>query len=129
MLKKIIRSERGLGLVEALVAVGILGIISAAFLTGLFVASKGVLLSDNLATAEGLARTMMEDVKEGPFYNSSEDYTSHYALLVPAEYADIGYSISIESRTVQMQAGLQEITIIVEHNSVEILRLEGYKRG
>ena len=125
MLKKIIKSERGIGLIEALVAVAILGIIAAAFLTGLFVSSKGVLLSDNLATAEGLARTTMEDIKEGDFYNNSESYTSHYSVLIPSEYSDIGYSITIEADTIV--AGLQKITINILHNNIEILELEGYK--
>jgi len=123
MFKKV-KSERGFGLVEVLVALALLGIIAAAFSMGLFASSKSVLLSDNLTTAEGLARTMMEDIKDGPFMGD-DAYDAYYATSIPAEYGDIGYSYTIAGETIE--AGLQKITVTISHSGVEILELEGYK--
>ncbi len=120
MLKRFFRKEDGLSLLEALVAVALLGIIAVAFLNGLFVSSRSVQLGDNLATAESLARTMMEQVKNGPFAGEYNDY------ILPDEYADSGYSFTIEADTVK--AGLQKITVNIFHDGIEIYSLEGYKR-
>jgi prepilin-type N-terminal cleavage/methylation domain-containing protein len=130
MLKKL-KSERGFSLIEVLIAVALVGIIAAAFSMGLFTTSKNVILSDNLTTAESLARTMMEDIKEGPFMgddNPGEDeyrYNEYYSGLVPQEFVDMGYSVFINADTVVF--GLQKITVNVLHNDAEIWALEGYK--
>jgi prepilin-type N-terminal cleavage/methylation domain-containing protein len=117
---KPMKSEKGFSLIEVLIAVGLLGLIGVAFLTALTVTSNGVLISDNQATAESLARSQMEEIKNGPFLNPEL-----YTASLPQEYVDVGYSATIDAETIA--AGLQKITITIEHYSEEILILEGYK--
>jgi prepilin-type N-terminal cleavage/methylation domain-containing protein len=115
---KLIKSEKGFSLVEVLIAVGLLGLIGVAVLMALTTVSNGVLISDNQATAESLARSQMEDIKNGP-------YANNYLPSLPDEHVDAGYSATIDAETIA--AGLQKITITIEHYSEEILILEGYK--
>ena len=99
-------------------ALALIGIIAAAFSMGLFASSKSVLLSDNLTTAESLARTQMEDIKDA-------SYANEYIIPLPEEYIDVGYTSMVEVDTIA--AGLQQITVTISHNGVEILEMEGYK--
>ncbi|MEA2085767.1 MAG: type II secretion system protein, partial [Chloroflexota bacterium] len=54
--------ESGVGLLETLVALALLGIIAASFLGGLATASRAAFTADEHATAESLARSQMEYV-------------------------------------------------------------------
>lgn len=116
---RIIKSEKGFSLLEVLVAVALFGIIATAFAIGLLATSQNVILSDNQTTAESLARTIMEDIKEDQFSGTYND------VVLPQEYIDVGYSFTIGIDTVA--AGLQKITVTILHNGVEIWSLEGYK--
>ena len=66
------KSEKGFSLVEVLVALALLGIIGAAFLGSLATASKSILIADERTTAESLARSQMENVKN-QLYEIAED--------------------------------------------------------
>ena len=57
------KGERGVGLIEVLIALAILGLVAAAFLSGLATATKAVFIADERTTAESLARSQMEYVK------------------------------------------------------------------
>ena len=67
MFKIVIKNERGIGLIEVLIALAILGIVAAAFLSGLATASKAIYIADVRTTAESLARSQMEYVKNQPY--------------------------------------------------------------
>jgi len=125
--------ESGVGLLETLVALALLGIIAASFLGGLATASRAVFTADERATAESLARSQMEYVK-------SQDYISH---IDPAhgDYAEItapaGYNVEpttavpVDPATGQPLTegddGIQKITVAVSHGGQSVLTLEGYK--
>jgi len=82
VMRKIVKNERGASLVEALVALGLLGLIATTFLMAIFIATKSIAIADEKATAESLARTQMEYVKQQEYiYDNSE-----------AEYIEIGLS-------------------------------------
>lgn len=116
---RIIRSEKGFSLIEVLVALALFGIVATAFAIGLLASSQNVILSDNQTTAESLARTVMEDIKEDEFAGVYDD------VVLPQEFIDVGYSFTIGIDTVV--AGLQKITVTILHNGAEIWVLEGYK--
>ena len=82
VLKIMNKGERGIGLIEVLIALVILGIIAIAFLGGLATTSKAVLVADIRTTAESLARSQMEDVKNQA-YDKLNVFKEAYRVLKP----------------------------------------------
>lgn len=123
MLKKIIKSERGITLVEVLVALALLGLIASAFLMAISTATKAIYIADERTTAESLARSQLEFVKEQEYIDYSETGHDVYdEIIIPDEKYGIG-SLIVE----ELQIGLQKITVIIHHHDYEVLTLEGYK--
>ncbi len=56
-------NEAGIGIIETLIALALLGIIAVGFLSGLGTASKAIIIADERTTAESLARSQMEYAK------------------------------------------------------------------
>jgi type II secretory pathway pseudopilin PulG len=113
-----------------LIALAILGLISAAFLMALSAAPRALFIADQRATAETLARSQMEHVK-----NQAFDGTPPYSLLpdIPA-----GFSINVAGKHFDANrngivevpgadAGIRKITVTVRHHGEVIFTLEGYK--
>lgn len=85
--RKLKRSQRGFGLVEVLVALGLLGIIGIAFLGSLAYASNAIILSDGHTTAESLARSELEYIKSQAYIDYSlADHDIYDSLDAPADY-------------------------------------------
>jgi len=57
------KSEKGFSLIEVAIAMLLLGIVAVAVLGGLATGSRALMLADERATAESLARTEMEYVR------------------------------------------------------------------
>ena len=114
------KGEKGFSFIEVVIALALLGIIAAAFLGGLGAASKGTFTADERETANNLAVSQMEEIKNQP-------YAASYTIPVPAEYTDAGYStvISVEPLS---DGNIQKITVTVSHDArPEIIILEDYK--
>ena len=121
------RRERGATLIETLIALAILGVVAAAFLSGLTTTAKGTIIADEQATAESLARSQMEWVKSEnvPYIYGTTEYS---AALIPAgeDYAD--YSATIDAEALNSpDNGIQKITVNINHSDKELLKLTGYK--
>jgi len=76
MLKIFTSRESGTTLIEAVVALAILGTIGVTFLSGLTTTSKAAFISDEQATAESLAQSQMEWVKNASYSYNATGYTS-----------------------------------------------------
>jgi prepilin-type N-terminal cleavage/methylation domain-containing protein len=150
----LIKNEKGISLIEVLIALAILGLVAAAFLSGLATASMSIFIADERTTAESLARSQMEHVK-------SQEYQSadpNEAVYLKIEGIPEGYTIWSINRAgdtvediigvpwysdlpfvdedVEIDAGLQKIRLVVKHHGKEIftfirdgekITLEGYK--
>jgi len=115
---------RGFTLIEVMIAIALVGMIAIAFLSALATASAVLITADEQATAESLARTQMEYVKNLPYDPDPEpDYD---AKSLP-EYEDAGYLATIDADI--LEEGLQEITVTVYHEGNEVITLVGYKRA
>lgn len=114
------RNEAGVSLIETLIALALLGLIGVAFLSGLITVSKATILADERATAESLARSVMEDVKAAPYADS-------YSAQVPsgADYSDYLPTIGVEP--LYDADDIQKITVTVKHDGESVLVVEGYK--
>ncbi len=144
-----IKNERGFSLVEVLIALLILGIIGAAFLSGLATASKALVTADERATAESLARSQMEYVKNQDYdtapdggeatYDKIDDIPEGYTIWSINRAGDpvngdddddiIGVPWDSENnQPVTTDDGLQRIKLVIKHhNDKVVLTLEDYK--
>lgn len=63
MNRKSIRNQKGISLIEVIIALAILGVIAVAFLGGLMTSLKAVSIADERSTAQSLSQSQMEYVK------------------------------------------------------------------
>jgi prepilin-type N-terminal cleavage/methylation domain-containing protein len=141
------KSEKGFSLIEVMIAIALLGIIGIAILGALATASRAMFVADERATAESLARSQIEYIKNQSYstINVDWDYTvtdsgrsssdapdwwldvspSGNPPLLSSDYA--GYSVEASADEDEANVGLQKITVIVKHDGTTIITLEGYK--
>jgi len=121
----LIKNERGFSLIEVLIALAILGLVAVAFLSGLTTASRALIIADERTTAESLAKSQMEYVKNIDYVDEA---TSYPAASIPQEHIDAGYSATITALPLHNpDDGIQKITVVVKHGDKEVIILEGYK--
>jgi prepilin-type N-terminal cleavage/methylation domain-containing protein len=112
-------NSKGFSLIEVLIALALLGIIAVAFLGGIATASKAMFIADKRTTAESLARSEMEYVKNLPYEDGATEYD-----IDPSLSPD-GYTISVDVDP--LHDGIQEITVTVSHGGEAVIELEDYK--
>jgi type II secretory pathway pseudopilin PulG len=119
-LQATVKGQIGLGLVETLVAVAILGTSVVAFISGLSAGSLAIREQDRTAVTQGLAQTQLE-------YTKSYAYNPG-AVTYPTVAAPPGYSISVGVSAVPItDTNMQKITVTVSHESAATVTIEGYK--
>lgn len=124
--------SRGFTLIEVVIAIALLGMIGVAVLTALSTASMALIIADRRATAESLARTQMESIKNQGYIDYSESGHDDYDLIPTLE----GYEIEPVG-VLRLEVGLQKITVIVNYHIVggenkmidRQFTLEDYKRA
>jgi prepilin-type N-terminal cleavage/methylation domain-containing protein len=151
MLKKMkINSERGFGLVEVLMALALLGIIAVAFVMAINVASRAILIADERTTAESLAKSQLEYIKEQNYVEDEivgdEVYAIYYPIDTSVEHPsfNIGSIIEVAGEEVAVEEiigvpwnsgdgqaassddGLQRVKLIVCNNGEDGVSLEDY---
>jgi len=140
------RNEKGFTLIEVVIAIALLGIVAVAILGGLATASKAIVIADERATAESLARSQMEDVKKLDYTKAPSGGEASYTnakISVPSGYeirsinraggGDTTTNIigvpwdSATGQAVTIDVGLQRIKLAIYHNGKLLFTLEGYK--
>jgi len=123
---RLLREQRGIGFIETLVALAILGAITVAFLSGLTTASRATFIADEQTTAESLARGQMEWVKHASY---EEDATQYPPASIPSGGDYVNYSVVITAEPLHdPDDGIQKITVAIKHSDKTIIVLESYKR-
>ncbi len=112
------KGESGASLVEALVALVLLGIIGASFLGSLSTSSNTRVIADEHASARILAESQMEDVKKRTYAFSYEP------APISSDYP--GYSAEIDVDTLR-NGNIQKITVTIRHHDKDITELESFK--
>lgn len=116
----VVGGQDGVGLVETLVAVAILGVTLVTLLAAISTGSIGVATTEERVTAENLARSQLE-------YTKSQAY-----LTAPASYATVtppaGYTVSAEATSIpEGDISVQKITVTVARDGDTLLTVEDYK--
>jgi Tfp pilus assembly protein PilV len=113
--------QDGVGLVETLVAVAILGVTLVTLLAAISTGSIGVATTEERVTAENLARSQLE-------YTKSQAY-----LAAPTPYATVtppfGYTVSVENTSIPeaTNSSVQKITVTVERDGDTLMIVEDFK--
>lgn len=115
---KQMKGESGASLVEALVALVLLGIIGASFLGSLSTSSNTRVIADEHASARILAESQMEDIKKRTYAFSYDP------APISSDYP--GYSAEIDVDTLR-NGNIQKITVTISHHDKDITELESFK--
>ncbi len=114
---KLLQSEKGLGLVEVLISIAIIGTVITTLVAALSTGSIAVGEAEQEATSQSLARTQLEHIK-------SSTYNSTYTKITEPP----GYTLAIDVATTwDHDANIQKITVTVFRDGVNILAVEDYK--
>ena len=148
MLKKITKNEKGVTLIEVLIALALTGIITAGFLAAISTAAKASFISEQQAIAENLARSQLENAKDQTYQEALPGGEVEYIEMVESyENFEIwsenragevvggetyNYIVAVPWNTdlniaSPNDTGLQKIKIVIKHQDTEIYSLEGYK--
>lgn len=120
-----LRGQRGVSLVETVVALAVLAAVGVTFLSGLATTSKAVVLADEQATAESIAWTQMEAVKQAIYVSGAAAYAGE-PIAVDKDYLDYTFTITAQPLR-NPDDGIQKITVTVRRSGAAIVTVEGYK--
>ena len=120
--RRAVSSERGVGLVETLIAVAILSLTLTVLLSAVSTGSLAVSRADERAVAENLARSQLE-------YTKSQTYMSPpavYAIVTPPA----GYTVAVAAAAISTpstNAAIEKITVSVSRGGRSLLSVEDFK--
>ena len=111
-------NERGSSLVEAVVALALIGIIGVCFLSAVATSSSSRLIADEGTSGRILAESQMEEIRK-------RSYALTYdPVPIPDEYT--GYFALIDVDPFR-NGSIQKITVTITHHSKAVASLESYK--
>jgi len=120
----LVAKERGIALIETLIALALLGAIGVAFLGGLGTATKASIVTNEQATAESLVRSEIEYVKKCVYQYDASQYPVNPGLTIPQSW-------SVPPPVVELvhasDDGIQEVTVTAERNGETMLSIVVYK--
>ena len=116
--------EKGTALLETLVALALLGIIAVAFLGGIGTATKATVVADEQATAESLARSEIEYLKDCAYQYFTTEYPVDPTLSIPSGWSMLNPTVEALR---EPDDGIQKVTITVQKNGVTKLSVVMYK--
>ena len=88
-LRLLLRGQRGLTLIETVLAIGLLGMIAVAFMSALAAGSRGTRQLDEGVQAEALVRSHLEAIKECAYAVSYPDQTpcaGGVTITIPSQF-------------------------------------------
>lgn len=128
------RDEAGIGLVESLAAVAILGAAVTAFVVSLSTGAIAAREGGQEAVAQSLVRAQLEYTKNYPFSAGATTYPYVYTYNKTYNPNPItlpqGYDIWVTVSSISQAGGdsdIQKVTVTISRNSEDILTIEDYK--
>jgi prepilin-type N-terminal cleavage/methylation domain-containing protein len=86
--------SRGFSLIEVVIAIALLGIIGITILSALSTATLALIIADNRATAESLARTQMEYVQNKGYIDYHQSDHLEYGVIGEPDNYDIQMTVT-----------------------------------
>ena len=117
--------ESGTTFVETLVALALLGAIAVIFLSGLATTSRATIVANEQTTAQSLAQSQMEWVKNTTYVYEATEYATA-PIPEGKDYVDYSAIIVVEPFH-SSDNGVQKITVTIQHTDKQVILLEGYK--
>jgi len=138
--------SRGFSLIEVVIAIALIGIIAVAVLSALSTASISLIIADKRATAESLARSQLEYVKNQDYidYSDPDRDPADYDVICEVMECPEDYTVEVvaepidpdtyqpyekEDGAFEKDDGIQKIKAIVSYDSEAVITMEGYKRN
>ncbi len=118
------RKEKGIALLETLVALAIVGVVAVTFLGGVGTATKATVISNEQATAESLVRSEIEYVRKSAYQYDASVYAVDPALTIPGGWVVPPPVVELVHAT---DDGIQKVTVTAEHHGKAILSVVMYK--
>ena len=128
---KFFREQRGISLIEAVLAVAILGFIGTGILTAFGTSSSSTLILDEKVVAVNLATDHIEAIKELPYaasYPSASDNITippQYNVAIDTECSTDG--TIFESCTGSDNQTFQKIVVSISHGDKSVLYICSYR--
>jgi type II secretory pathway pseudopilin PulG len=120
-----LKEERGLVLLESLVALAILGLTAAAFMGGLGTVFRAGAISDERSTAESLAASQLEQLRDTAYEYDAAAYT---AALVPVSVGNEGYTVNITATAINSpDDGVQRLIVTVARHGETVYTVTHFK--
>jgi prepilin-type N-terminal cleavage/methylation domain-containing protein len=125
--------ERGMNLIETLVALAIVSIVLTGFLAALSTGAFGVATVRQRVTAENLARAQLEYTKDYTYTVGATSYPivehpESYPITIDISYWDPATKTFVSDQDVDDNCcGMQWITITVSHGGEPVFRAIDYK--
>jgi type II secretory pathway pseudopilin PulG len=136
LLPGMLRGQRGLTLVENLVAAAILAAIGLVFMQALDAAHRNVEILDIQLRAEMLARSQLEDIKEAAYdvngnypvtVEMPPQFTMRMTVTSPTCIGTADNCTSLDDLMGEPVTTIQEITVYVYHAGEAVISVACYK--
>jgi type II secretory pathway pseudopilin PulG len=115
-----VQHERGLGLVESIIAVAIVGAAVVSFVVAMSSGTIAVREGEQGMVAQSLAQTQLEYVKSYPYDSGATTY--------PTVDTPEGYTTSVGVASIPgTDTDIQEIMVTISRDGEDILTVEDYK--
>ncbi len=115
--------EEGVGLVETLIAVGILGLALTVLLAAVSTGSLATSRTEERVVAENVARSQLEYIKSQPYLTPPASYLT--VTPSPGGYSVAADAVSISSPDTNND--IEKITVTVSRDGRTLLVVEDYK--
>ena len=117
-------NEKGISLIEILIAIAVLGLVGITFLSSMVTSTNATVITREQAVAENLVRNEAEYVKDCVYQYDASEYPVDPTLTIPAEW-------TVPPPTVVpvhgVDNGMQEVTVSAQYQGNTVLSIIVYK--
>lgn len=116
--------EKGISLIEVLVAIAVLGLVGITFLGSMVTSTNATVITREQAVAENLVRNEAEYIKDCVYQYGASEYPVDPTLTIPE-----GWTVPPPSAVPvhEIDNGMQEVTVSAQYQGNTVLSIIVYK--